>query len=319
MDSRSDLWAITAYFNPIHYRRLLSNYRIFRRHLNLPLVVVELGYDGQFDLGPDDAEILVQLPGKAVLWQKERLLNLALARVPAECGKVVWLDSDILFEKPDWAAAASGVLEQFPLVQVFAGMVDLPRDHGSGVPEVPAEIIGSPSSAFGLHQGIPVRDLVTDTWRRRQMAPSERRVNSSPGYGWAFRRALYAERGFYDVDIVGGGARLQFCAALGACEELMDERQLNPRQREYVRRWVTPFHEEVQGRIGYVPGRIFHLWHGDRNNRGYPMRHQDLVPFQFDPFEDIALDEHGCWRWNTAKPALHEHVRRHFLSRRDDG
>jgi len=44
---------------------------------------VELSFDGRFELTDDDADILVQLSGGAVLWQKERLLNLALNAVPS--------------------------------------------------------------------------------------------------------------------------------------------------------------------------------------------------------------------------------------------
>ena len=56
-----DLWAITCYFNPMHYRRRLANFRIFRDHLQLPLVAVELAYGPEFELQAQDAEILIQL------------------------------------------------------------------------------------------------------------------------------------------------------------------------------------------------------------------------------------------------------------------
>jgi len=73
-----DLWAITCYFNPAGYRRKLANYRLFRQHLVIPLVAVEMGYGHDFELTNDDPDIMVQLRGGDVLWQKERLLNLAL-------------------------------------------------------------------------------------------------------------------------------------------------------------------------------------------------------------------------------------------------
>jgi hypothetical protein len=38
----SALWAIAAYFNPARYARRLANYRVFREHLAVPLVAVEL-------------------------------------------------------------------------------------------------------------------------------------------------------------------------------------------------------------------------------------------------------------------------------------
>ena len=52
------LWAITSYFNPMGYRRRLENYRIFREHLQVPLLTVELGYGRALDLNHGDADIL---------------------------------------------------------------------------------------------------------------------------------------------------------------------------------------------------------------------------------------------------------------------
>ena len=95
-DSRS-LWAITSYFNPQGFERRRQAYRQFRRALTVPLVTVELGYDGRFDLGPDNADVFLAVPGSDLLWQKERMLNLALQLLPPECDVVAWLDCDILF------------------------------------------------------------------------------------------------------------------------------------------------------------------------------------------------------------------------------
>ena len=93
------LWAITSYFNPMRYGRRLANYRLFREHLPLPLITVELSFGGQeeFDLREGEADVLIQLRGQDVLWQKERLLNVGLGALPSECTKVVWFDCDVVF------------------------------------------------------------------------------------------------------------------------------------------------------------------------------------------------------------------------------
>ena len=39
-----ELWGITCYFNPVGYKRRLQNYHVFRRHLTIPLITVELSY-----------------------------------------------------------------------------------------------------------------------------------------------------------------------------------------------------------------------------------------------------------------------------------
>src|SRR5215471_14570554 len=104
------MWAMTSYYNPVRYKRRLSNYRIFRENLGVPLITVELSFNGQFELTEEQADILIQISGGAVLWQKERLLNVALQAVPSSCNKVAWLDCDILFDTPNWIEAADGLL-----------------------------------------------------------------------------------------------------------------------------------------------------------------------------------------------------------------
>jgi hypothetical protein len=55
--SLSSIWAITACFNPNGYRRRLTNFRVFRQRLGVPLVAVERAYSGQFELTASDADI----------------------------------------------------------------------------------------------------------------------------------------------------------------------------------------------------------------------------------------------------------------------
>ena len=123
-----NLWAITCYFNPSAYKRRLENYHTFRQYLAVPLVTVELSFDGNFQLQHDDADILVQLHGGAVLWQKERLLNIALKSVPDACDKIAWLDCDVVFESGDWAERTIRALDQFALLHLFEERHEL--SHG---------------------------------------------------------------------------------------------------------------------------------------------------------------------------------------------
>lgn len=84
-DGESRLWAMTSYFNPIGYRRRHEDYLRFRSRLNAPLIAIELASHDRFELAEGDADILIQVRGGDVMWQKERLLNIALANRPAGC------------------------------------------------------------------------------------------------------------------------------------------------------------------------------------------------------------------------------------------
>jgi hypothetical protein len=72
--------------------------KTFRKNLVTPLVTAKPSFDGSFELTRDDADILIQISGGAVLWQKERLLNLAIKSVPLYVKSIAWLDCDVIFD-----------------------------------------------------------------------------------------------------------------------------------------------------------------------------------------------------------------------------
>ena len=117
------LWGLIAYFNPVGYASKLPNLRRFAdrvRGQGLRVMVIELALDDQpFEVGDNLADRVLRVRTDAVLWQRERLLNLGLAALPDECDKVAWLDADILFENDDWVAQTSAGLEEFAIVQPF--------------------------------------------------------------------------------------------------------------------------------------------------------------------------------------------------------
>ena len=108
------------------------------------------------------------------------------------------------------------------------------------------------------------------------------------------------------------------CAAYGQYELAKQNWGMSEQLYKHYLAWARPFCEMVDGRVSYVTGDIAHLWHGQLVNRRYRERHRGLEPFDFDPVNDVRLDEHGCLAWNSAKPAMHEYVRSYFLSRQED-
>jgi hypothetical protein len=306
----SDFWAITAYFNPMHCRRRQLNYRVFRQHLTIPLVAVELGYDGQFDLGPGDADILVQIPGTDVMWQKERLFNIALSRVPPAIDRVACLDSDICLNRPDVWREAGRVLQRFPIAQLFSHVFYLPADHPLDFALMQETLPPCPGFGWLQEQGRSALELCNPIWTNPGDLPPV-----TYGLGWAFRREVFAEHGFYDSWIVGGGTRVHFFAAHGLYADAGDAFRFHAAMREHYCRWSEDFHAAVRGRWSFVPGHIAHLWHGDMARRKHRQRYKELEQFKFDPSADLAFDEHGAWRWNSNKPAMHQYLREYIADR----
>ncbi len=303
------VWAVTVYFNPMGYARRRANYRLFRARLNAPLVAVELAYGADFDLGPGDADILVQLRGRDVMWQKERLLNVAVQALPATCRRVVAVDCDVIFEADDWLERTDRLLDRFLLVQPFSHLHRMPPDWvpANGRPG-DAEVLHTP--AFLLESGMPMETCLG--------TPAEER-KCSTGSAWATHRALLDTHNVYDACIVGGGDSAFVRAAYGRFEDAMRLQLMNGMRRAHYLAWAQPFHAAVDASVACVNGHLLHLWHGTPRDRRYRNRNEALEPFLFNPYDDIAIDENQAWRWNSDKPEMHEYVRGYFASRREDG
>ena len=107
MTKRDALWVVTTYFNPAGYRSRRENYRRFRTALgDLPCLTVECALaDQPFELPPSPD--VLPLRAHDALWHKERLINLAISKLPRSCHFVAWIDADVLFQRLDWPARAS--------------------------------------------------------------------------------------------------------------------------------------------------------------------------------------------------------------------
>lgn len=305
------MWAITSYYNPVRSRRRLSNYKIFRANLRIPLVAVELSFDGQFDLTKDDADVVVQISGGAILWQKERLLNVALKSVPSNASTIAWIDCDVIFERLDWAAEAKAQLREKEVVQLFSEVVDLNSN------EVAPR--SGPADNFLTTQGI-VRLKDNDEKKAftiRVNNPTTRSV--ARGLAWAANRKTLEEHGFYDASIIGSGDRCMAYAMYGRFDDVMHALYMNEVQKENYIRWAARFHETVRGRVGYVRGRLFHLWHGNFQSRGYDERHKALLKYNFNPEKDIEIGPNGAWKWARPRTELADFLLRYFESRDEDG
>ena len=308
----SEIWAITCFFNPAGYRQRYKNFRIFREHLSVPLVAVELGYGNDFELKDGDADVLVQLHGSSALWQKECLLNIALSKVPRTVSVVAWLDCDIIFQRADWAAQAVEVIQQKPLIQLFSEVQYLPQGTAD-----PSSLAAQNATVFRS-----ITDLVdSGTWSAADPRSWEstriRRV--AFGMGWAARRDLLARHNFYDAMVVGSGDRALVWAAYGRYEDAIARLCLNRARASHYLDWAQRFYGDIQGNIGGIAGRICHLWHGDLPNRGYRNRHADFAKIGFDPTIDIRRDSNGILQWASERSDLETFARTYFSSRREDG
>jgi hypothetical protein len=302
-----ELWGITACFNPAGYRNKYDHLRRFAsnvRRQGLKLVIVELCLRGAASVLQDDAaDLVIRLRSDTILWHKERLLNIALSALPDCCDKVAWLDADLLFENAGWVRDTARLLDRYSIVQPFQFACWLPQNMA----EIPTgdstngtEIEVQAASAYAW--------LSSKDWNA---------VPGHPGFAWAARRSLLSKHGFYDRFILGGGDWVMSWAMFHSAN--LWQALLPSALENHLRTWSADFHADVQGSVYFTPGRLFHLWHGDKKNRRYLLRSVILREANFDPTTDITLDDAQCWRWSSDKPELHRKVEEYFRFRKEEG
>jgi hypothetical protein len=319
--STSPFWAVTSFYNPAGFRRRKVNYRLFRQHLDLPLLTVEWSRDGRFELGPGDADILIQLDGGDVMWQKERLLNIGIARLPGECTHVAWLDCDVVFANPTWAAQALARLESAQLVQLFEHVV-----HLAPTPIERLMQDASWRSAAVIKQRTGTARLYCDAKSTGNMdvlrVEPEGQSFSNPGsngHAWAARRSLLEEHPLFDAWVVGGGDSAYAYAAAGLSADHIRSRGLTAAHAAHFLRRARSLERSVDGGIDWVPGTLLHLWHGDPTHRKYRERFTILERHGFDPQSYLQISASGVWQWTDAPQGLPEDIRAYFEQRNEDG
>ncbi|TAK12009.1 MAG: hypothetical protein EPO32_10095 [Anaerolineae bacterium] len=307
------LWAITSYYNPAGYTSRKRNYDQFRaalRQQGVPLLAVEAAMGNGFELHADDADLLIQGKGGAVLWQKERLLNIALANLPDDCDKVVWMDNDVLLTPGDWANKTAALLEEYLVVQPFTTYTRMHTGKGPAAEHLNQLPVGREegqryhSMAWGVaHKGYPA-------------VPSYKERGHT-GFAWAARRDIFDGLGFFDGAITGGGDLLIALALYSGAEHIPFS-QLPPGMGRALREWADAIHARVERSIGYTEASLFHQWHGSTVDRLYGHRNQILVESDYDPARDLRVNEFGAFEWATDKPALQRWCRDYFNQRRED-
>ena len=291
------LAAVTCFFNPCGYKKPVDNYDAFASLLDeqrVPLFTIELAIgDDPFYLAASINTRRVRVPAGNVMWFKERLFNLAVPTIPSRYTKLAFLDSDIEFDDDNWAERTASLLDSKVLAQPFSQGLWLNEDGDA------SKITPGVLSQFVQGQG----SLTPDTF-----------MDSHPGFAWAGQRWLWEEHGFFDMHVLGGGDRLLALAATNMVSHSYVSEKLSQGLREAFMAWAGPFQQAVTGKMGELPGRVIHMWHGDRPADYYLNRHRILIRHDFDPIADLRRDVNNVYIWAGNKPELAAEVHQYFCN-----
>jgi hypothetical protein len=271
---------VTSFFNPCEYANIVDNYRKFANHIKkyADLFPIELSFNDSFVI---DDENVIRIKGtkQNILWQKEALLNIAIAKLPKEYTDVAWLDCDIIFENEDWVQQLYDALNNYKIVQLFNNAHKLDLNNKK---------ITYPS----LVSSFP---------------------NGEAGFAWAARREILEEIQLLDNQIFGGADYIMASAFLN--KPLIIKNVKTYVNNETTTRWIEKATRIVNGSVGHIDSTIIHLYHGNEYNRNYTRQYnrKNLIE-SIDISKDVKK-HNDIW---TISEKHNEQIFKYFLNRQED-
>ena len=305
--SLSKLAVVTSLFDSHRCHRWSDNYHRFMEGMRthgMEVHTIEGVLHGECPgLPPGDHTTHLELD--SILFQKERLLNVGIAGLPADVDAVGWFDADVLFHHDDLQEAILAALGRSPVVQPWQICEWLDAD-GHYVP-------------WGDKRRW-AESLSAKNWDR----PPNRCITSPsfghPGLAWTARReTIDSIDGLFDRHPIGSGDTMMAISFWGDWKARY-LRKYNEPMRRAIFEWGKKAHERVRGNVGFVDAAVSHLWHGSRESRKYDERNREISRLGIDPAEHLELAPNGTWKWSASTPrAIIEYVADYFAGRREDG
>jgi hypothetical protein len=315
------LHVFTARSNPLGWKAPHRNWERFAKHMldsGVHLTVVECAY-GEEEYACAMPTTIVGHEGlnrfthigvraKTRGWTKENLMNIGIQRTP-EARYIAWIDADVIFMRPDWAAATVRALQHYDVVQPWSDAYDTgPNGDGDHL----AHHQSFAKQFFFRKPLIPEGPVF---WQ----GDGGPYVYPHSGYAWACTRQAYDWLGgLFELGGMGSGDHHMALALAGLADYSMPE-GTSPAYRREVKRWEERALHHINKNLGYCWGSLIHLWHGAKRDRGYLSRWGMFVQHQFDPLEDLKRNSSGVLEFATNKPELRHDFDLYLHSRVEDG
>lgn len=263
-----DAVIISCFYNPQgNPYRLLAFQKWYRSIKHVPHRIVEclIGPHARSQL--PSSPYITQVRSDSMLWHKESLLNMIVRDLPEEFKYVFWVDADVLFTNLDWIRDSVEALQKANIIQPFDYCVHLKRNQLK--PDFNVDYTRFDATNPKLkHPQIwqsfcSVHSIAPDT-----SSSDNYDRHGHVGFAWGARREILDQCPLYDRCLIGGGDHIIAHAAAGHLPHNCIQRVFAG-DIEAVEQWSKSFNLLVRGKVGYIHGDLYHIWHGDLKARDY--------------------------------------------------
>ncbi len=282
-----DMAVCIAIFNPCKTKRIIMNYLYITnqlKNLNIPIYTIELLYNN--NLPEIIGKNVYHVNSNSYMFHKENLYRLLEKKVPSKYKKLLSLDGDVYWNKPDWYQKISKLLDNYDVIHPF-------------------------EKCNWLELGYKKIELT-----RKSIVTGGSNVNWDwslhPGFCWAMRREWYNKVGFFDKALTGSGDTLSVIGWLKLKYPNNFHSLPFPIRKTYI-----DFYNKPSPRITYLKDyEVFHLYHGSKENRQYVDRHK-ILNIEYDIDYIIKINSDGVIEWKD-NTTLNNLLYNYFENRNDD-
>lgn len=286
--NRRDIAVCMCFFSPAGFKKPKENFKhVFKLLTNarIPTFTIECVIGNQV---PVIENPTVQVRSDSCLFYKEQLYNLLVPKIPEQYTKLIFIDSDIIFNNKKWVDVISEALDTHDVVQPFETAILMSPYYGT-------YITIKKSLFFGLTQNLNVTD--GNLYHH--------------GFSFAMTRDYYNKiGGFFDKCIIGAGDSAFSC--------LFFRYKFDIHLSNFIKREHTEWFNKASAipkRFTYLPMTIYHMYHGNYSDRKYNNRH-DLLN-NIESWDDFAYtNKYGVYELENVE--YKKIMKGYFLSRKED-
>lgn len=307
-DVNNTLYVITVIYNPVGFKSRYKLYNDFKAHMEfskVKLLTVEVAFGSRpFAVTKWGNKWNLQLRTNHEMWHKEAAINAGfkhLLKLVPKAKYVAWIDADVMFTNPNWAADTIKALDRYSIVQPYSETHFLNPRYESMWKTTSA--LKHYQTKLGYHQ--------------TPALPPSYLCGGHPGLAWAARVETFkALGGLMDFCVAGSGDTHMLNALLGDVT-IFYRPGMTEEFQKALKEWQDKADLHVGRNLGYVDGICCHYWHGKSEQRGYEKRWDIMCYHQFNPELDIARESNGLYRW-VRKPELAQDLRKSMSQRNED-
>lgn len=279
---------VSCFFNPQRSPYRLKAFQKFYasiKHLNHAIVECVIG-----DSTPQlpKSPFIQQVYTQSWLWHKEGLLNYVIASLPPKYKYVFWVDADVLLMNRRWLVEAVEVLQRERMVQPFEFCIHLEQDEVK--PGFDVEL-ARPYCGDALRRHPRFWRSFGANHVEGRSDSLDYHIHGHVGFAWGVRRSVLDQVPLFDRALIGGADHIMAHAAAGHIPHPCITKAFRENSKE-VLDWSRRFYSVIEGRIGFVPGDLYHLWHGAIEQRRYFERIREFTERMADI---VDRDESGLF------------------------